>query len=59
MTLRRKLTDGTAKALIYTSAFLTTATLVALIAYIMIKGILQQRHWILNVPLPSREECLY
>ncbi len=39
MTLRRRLTDGTAKALIYTSALLTTATLVALIAYIMIKGI--------------------
>lgn len=39
MTFRRKLTDGAVKALIYLSAFITTATLAALIVYIMIKGI--------------------
>lgn len=39
MTFRRKFWDGSAKALIYISAFVTTATLVSLIVYIMIKGI--------------------
>ncbi len=39
MTMRRKLQDGSAKVLIYLSAFVTTAALVSLIVYIMVKGI--------------------
>ena len=39
MTKKRKLADGAVKAIIWLSAFITTAVLVCLIVYIMIKGV--------------------
>jgi phosphate transport system permease protein len=56
MTLKRRITDGAAKGLIWFCAFLTTAILVWLIGYIMAKGLPHISWAFLTTPYESESQ---